>query len=142
MSNNRRPQTLGTALFIAITAVLVLAPCTWAQSKYKTLYGFKGGADGGEPFAGLIFDQAGNLYGTTDYGGKGRGCASGTCGVVFKLTPNSDGSWKESVLYAFCQQMSCSDGANPFSSVIFDAVGNLYGTTYVGGGNGGGSGVV
>jgi len=128
---------------LLIVAVMLL--CTigaGAQSKYKTLYKFTGGADGGFPSAGLVFDQAGNLYGTTSYGGNLSGrCAGPSCGVVFRLTPSSDGSWKENVLYAFCSQAHCSDGANPYSSVIFDTAGNLYGTTGLGG-TGAAAGVV
>jgi uncharacterized repeat protein (TIGR03803 family) len=81
-------------LLIAIT--VMLAPGAMAQSKYKTLYRFTGGADGRWPAAGLIRDQAGNLYGTTLGGG------AHIQGTAFKLAPNSDGSWTESVLYSFC----------------------------------------
>ena len=71
------------------------------------------------PEAGLIFDKAGNLYGTT----------AGGCRDVFKLRPNSNGSWTFIVLHEF----SCGDGAEPFAPLIFDKAGNLYGTTPVGG---------
>ena len=93
---------------------------SWTKS---VLYSFKDGSDGGWPAAGLIFDAAGNLYGTTfdvsfsDYG------------TVFKLTPNADGSWTESVLHSF----NGSDGETPVAGLIFDAAGNLYGTTDSGG---------
>ena len=86
------------------------------------LYSFSG-ADGGGPVAGLIFDTAGNLYGTTEEGG-----AHGA-GIVFELTPNGDGSWTESVLHSF----NGTDGSSPFAGVIFDQAGNLYGTTGFGG---------
>jgi uncharacterized repeat protein (TIGR03803 family) len=86
------------------------------------------------PRAGLVFG-AGNLYGTTVLGGRGAGCAGG-CGVVFKLAPNSDGSWTESVLHSF----TGSDGATPYDALVFDAAGSLYGTT--GGGGTRGSGTV
>jgi uncharacterized repeat protein (TIGR03803 family) len=84
------------------------------------LYSFTGGADGGNPYAGVIFDSAGNLYGTTHAGG-----ASNT-GVVFKLDP----AGQETVLYSFT---GGADGGNPYAGVIFDAAGNLYGTTFEGG---------
>jgi uncharacterized repeat protein (TIGR03803 family) len=84
------------------------------------LYSFSGGADGAYPVAGLIRDEAGNLYGTTAYGG-----AYGS-GTVFKVDP----SGKESVLYSFT---GGSDGAQPFAGLIRDDAGNLYGTTYTGG---------
>jgi uncharacterized repeat protein (TIGR03803 family) len=93
------------------------------------LYSFTGGADGSEPYyENLIFDQTGNLYGTTAGGGPAGG------GVVFKLTP-SGGSWTESVLHSFTGE----DGFFPQTGVIFDSTGNLYGTTAMGGLNGKGN---
>jgi uncharacterized repeat protein (TIGR03803 family) len=83
------------------------------------LYTFTGGIDGGGPFAGLIADSAGNLYGTTVSGGVGNG-------VVFKLSP----SGTETVLYSFT---GGSDGGQPFAGLIADSAGNLYGTTNSGG---------
>jgi hypothetical protein len=89
------------------------------------LYSFTGGADGAYPgYGDLSFDQAGNIYGTTGNGGSGRLRKLG-CGVVFKLT-RSGGGWTESVLWNFT---GGNDGAGPLSGVIFDSVGNLYGTT-------------
>ena len=102
----------------------------WGASKEKVLYSFTGGTDGGDPAAGLIFDKAGNLYGTTVVGGTGAAC-SGGCGTVFKLTKNSSGKWTETVLYNF---QAGSDGKNPYGGVTMDAEGNLYGTTVSGGG--------
>jgi uncharacterized repeat protein (TIGR03803 family) len=87
------------------------------------------GADGANPAGGVIFDAAGNLYGTTQAGG-----AYGA-GVVFKLQVNVNGTWTERVLYSFT---GGADGANPAAGVIFDPVGNLYGTTLFGGSYGGG----
>ncbi len=115
--------------FLAVIAVtlimaLILAPGASAAGTYKILHRFTGGADGEDVPSGLIFDTAGNLYGTTFYGGSGGN------GTVFELTPNSDGSWTESVLYNFT---GGTDGGNPFAGVIFDQAGNLYGTTYHGG---------
>jgi uncharacterized repeat protein (TIGR03803 family) len=98
---------------------------TWTES---VLYSFTGGADGSSPQAGLIFDAAGNLYGTTVGGGDWDNCGSG-CGVVFKLAPNPDGTWTYSVLYSF----TGADGGGPVAGLIFDAAGNLYGTADVGG---------
>ena len=90
-----------------------------------------GFTDGSMPSGGLIFDQAGNLYGTTPLGGAGGTCTTtGGCGTVFKLSPNGSGGWTESVLYAFQGQ---PDGQTPLSGLIFDAVGNLYSTTQYGG---------
>jgi uncharacterized repeat protein (TIGR03803 family) len=94
------------------------------------LHSFTGGADGGQPVAGLIRDAAGNLYGTTTVGGSGvnRLCQGGTCGVVFKLSP----SGTETVLHNFTR----GDGATPNADLIQDAAGNLYGTTFGGGAHG------
>lgn len=75
----------------------------------------------------LIFDAAGNLYGTTSLGG-GTGCGGGGCGTVFELSPSGNGRWTEKVLHSF----NGKNGANPYA-VIFDATGNLYGVTYYGG---------
>ena len=72
----------------------------------------------------VIFDQAGNLYSTTLEGGSLNNCGGVGCGVVFKLTPNSDGMWRETVLHRFLDR----PGAFP-DGVIFDEAGNLYGTT-------------
>ncbi len=106
----------------------------WTET---TLYAFTGGSDGGLPVSvDLIFDQTGNLYGTTELGGVGGACGyNGAigCGTVFKLT-QSAGSWTESVLYNFCSAAGCSDGEVPYGGLIFDQAGNLYGTT-VGGGS-------
>jgi uncharacterized repeat protein (TIGR03803 family) len=85
------------------------------------------GADGAGTFAGVIFDAAGNLYGTTAYGG-----AYGY-GTVFELSPTGGGGWTEAVLYSFCSQTNCTDGAHPYAGLIFDAAGNLYGEASGGG---------
>lgn len=117
-------------LTVTLIAALVLAPGAWAASKYKILYNFTGGTDGGTPYDGLALDTAGNLYGTTTAGG-----ASGN-GAVFELAKNSDGTWTESVLYSFA---GGTDGATPWAAVTFDASGNLYGTTTAGGASGNGT---
>ena len=88
------------------------------------LHQFQGGADGGAPFASVLLDAGGNLYGTTYAGGAG--CGTQGCGTVFKLAPNHDGSYTESVIYAF---QGGADGAEPYANLIMDASGNLYGTT-------------
>jgi len=113
---------------------MVLAVPAGAFAATKVLYKFKGGTDGGHPFAGLVFDGAGNLYGTTLQGGGT--CNGVPCGTVFELTANSDGSWSESVLHRFA---GGSDGEEPFAGLTFDGAGNLYGTTGGGSITGGGS---
>jgi|HubBroStandDraft_4_1064222.scaffolds.fasta_scaffold01714_3 uncharacterized repeat protein (TIGR03803 family) len=87
-------------------------------------------ADGNTPYAGVI-RHGGNLYGTTL--GGGEFCIEyGGCGVVFKV----DSTGKETVLYNFCPNGygNCTDGASPQAGLIHDAAGNLYGTTFYGGG--------
>ena len=97
-----------------------------SKGKETVLHSFKGGADGGNPYAGLIMDAKGNLYGTTLAGGTG-GCGSaGGCGTVFKVNSKDE----ETVLYSF---KGDGDGVNPYGGLIFDAKGNLYGTTFSGG---------
>jgi uncharacterized repeat protein (TIGR03803 family) len=96
----------------------------WTES---VLYTFTGGGDGSTPYAGLVRDANGNLYGTTAYGGGNCGC-----GTVFELSPpsQSGGSWTETTLYQF---QGGNDGAHSLSTLILDASGNLYGTTVDGG---------
>jgi uncharacterized repeat protein (TIGR03803 family) len=120
---------------LAILAVTLLVTSTWAATTWneKVLHTFSG-TDGGYSEAGLIFDAAGNLYGTTAGGGNFTGyCSQVGCGTVFELTPNGSGGWTEKVLYKFCSQIGCTDGSNPVGGLVMDAAGNLYGTTQYGG---------
>jgi uncharacterized repeat protein (TIGR03803 family) len=87
------------------------------------LYTFTGGADGGQPFAALVRDKDGNLYGTTNVGGV---LGSYCCGVVFEVTPNGT----ETALHAFT---GGTDGEYPVAALVRDGKGNLYGTTGQGG---------
>jgi uncharacterized repeat protein (TIGR03803 family) len=96
----------------------------WTES---VLYRFQGGNDGATPISGLIFDHAGNLYGTTAAGG-GSACQLG-CGTVFKLTPSTQG-WVETIVYAFA---GGTDGDTPQGRLVPDKAGSLYGATNVGG---------
>ena len=90
--------------------------CPWSET---ILYSFTGGTDGGYPgYGNLTFDSAGNIYGTTVQGGS-----TGN-GVVFELT-RSGNAWTESVLWNFT---GGSDGGLPYSGVMFDNSGNLFGT--------------
>jgi uncharacterized repeat protein (TIGR03803 family) len=92
----------------------------------KTLHTFLGSPDGLQP-TGLVRDSAGNLYGTTSYGGTHTNpkCFA-HCGIAFELSPNSNGSWTETILYDFTGGV---DGGNPWSGLVFDKAGNLYGIT-------------
>jgi uncharacterized repeat protein (TIGR03803 family) len=109
--------------------VFKLAPMSGGHRKESILYSFKGGSDGALPSSDLVMDNSGNLYGVTYQGGGSTNC-NGGCGTVFKLSPTSSGAWKESILHRFSSK---GDGAYPVGSVIFDAQGNLYGTTQYGG---------
>lgn len=114
-------------------AAFELTPVTGEGWTEKMLHSFSGTTDGSQPFAGLTFDAAGNLYGTTLYGGAYSG------GTVFELMPQTSGQWAGKVLHAFGEVNANGVSAyEPYGGVVFDAAGNLYGTTYYGGGNGGG----
>jgi len=108
--------------------VCVSTTCPWNET---VLYDFMAGADGANPYLGnVVFDHAGNMYGTTAYGGAPN------CGTVWKLSP-SGGGWTEAVLYTFAGGIG--DGCNPYSGVVFDAAGNIYGNTSSGGASGDGT---
>jgi uncharacterized repeat protein (TIGR03803 family) len=133
------------SVFLCAPLVFLACSFTLAQSQYEVLWTFAGYPnDGASPRSNLVFDKAGNLYGTTYLGG------SAYSGTVFRLTPNQDGGWTNTILYSFCAQYSdnhCKDGAYPQAGLIFDAQGNLYGTTVNGGGvncpaNGSGCGTI
>jgi uncharacterized repeat protein (TIGR03803 family) len=109
----------------------------WTES---ILYVFQGLAfgDGETPAGGVILDKAGNLYGTTAYGGAGDCILLGGdvgCGTVYELTPptSQGGAWTETVIYSF---QGGNDGYLPMGNLVFDSAGNLYGATYYGGGFG------
>jgi uncharacterized repeat protein (TIGR03803 family) len=115
--------------------VFELSPTGGGNWTEKALYNFQGGTDAWQPNAGLIFDPAGNLYGTTTAGGHNTACYQNAglgCGTVFELSPAGGGIWTEKVLYEFA---GGADGYFPFSSLVLDGSGNLYGTTPYGGGN-------
>jgi uncharacterized repeat protein (TIGR03803 family) len=103
------------------------ALCPWRET---ILYSFQGGSDAEQPQLGdLVFDQQGNIYGATPYGGDQSNLCYQSCGAVYELTPSS-GGWTESLLYRFT---GGNDGADPFAGPILDSAGNLYGTTAYGG---------
>jgi uncharacterized repeat protein (TIGR03803 family) len=100
----------------------------WTLVTLYGLIGFNGSSQPG-PYASLVMDESGSLYGTTRNDG-----ASGN-GSVFKLTRQLDGSWTYTSLHDFT---GAADGGFPYSNVVFDTNGNLYGTAYRGGAYGGG----
>ena len=92
------------------------------------LHNFGNGYDGKYADAGVVLDAAGNVYGTTSSGGTGQGCDFG-CGTAYQLTP-SGGSWQENILVSFDYgQANLEGGIYPYSPLVFDSAGNLYGTT-------------
>jgi uncharacterized repeat protein (TIGR03803 family) len=96
---------------------------------FTVLYNFgSSSTDGTRPAGNVVFDGAGNLYGTTENGGANSG------GTVFKLSPGSGGAWTESIVYAF--GVTGTDGNYPITGVVLDGKGNIYGTNYYGGSNG------
>ena len=109
----------------------------WTET---VLHSFGNGTDGARPYAGLIFDASGNLYGTTYYGGIHIACFGdyGGCGTVFELSPRDGGGWTETVLHSFGNPAN-EDGQGPYAGLVFDAAGNLYGTTSEGGIHGDGT---
>jgi uncharacterized repeat protein (TIGR03803 family) len=107
--------------------VFELTPRTDGRWVERVLHNFNG-EDGSYPVSGVTSDTAGNLYGTTLYGGN-VGCSPPTgCGTVFKLSPNTNGKWVETILRAFFVSQK-----NPMSRLVFDNAENLYGTAYNGG---------
>jgi uncharacterized repeat protein (TIGR03803 family) len=116
--------------------VFKLAPSSGGVWTETIIDGFTAKDDGLNPEAGLTWDAAGNLYGTTRFGGGYYQHCSAGCGTVFKLSPNSDGKWKEHMLHRFNWiPGGNNDGLAPYAGVIFDSAGNLYGTTAGGGDN-------
>jgi uncharacterized repeat protein (TIGR03803 family) len=95
---------------------------------YTVLYSFTGGSDGGGLASGLIKDSLGNLYGSASQGGDGYG-------TIFELSPAGN-SWVESTVYTFT---GASDGQYPYGGLSIDSAGNLFGSTFEGGDNGGGT---
>jgi len=100
---------------------------TWTQVMLHNFCSRNNCADGSQPEAPLVFDQAGNLYGTAE--GGGTGCNYPGCGVVFELS-RSGNSWTETVLYTFKSE---PDGSAPVQGLTLDGKGNLFGTTPTGG---------
>lgn len=115
---------------------------TWTET---VIYSFTGSydttGDGAYPLGNLLLDAEGNIYGTTEFGGifSTQNCNLNNaeqCGTVFKLSPNGNGTYTETILHSFTG--TDGDGANPPAGLIMDSQGNLYGTTKFGGTHGGG----
>lgn len=97
----------------------------WTETQ---VHAFSSGKDGSYPQGTLVLDSAGNLYGATVFGGLG--CNGSYCGVVYKLSPQAGGQWKETILHQF---ESAEDGSEPEAGVFLDSSGNIFGTTATGG---------
>jgi uncharacterized repeat protein (TIGR03803 family) len=131
-SGNLYGTTSGGGTYGAGT-VFELTPTSsgWQET---VLYSFANGADGKWPYGGLVFDNAGNLYGVTFGGGivskTGGDCYFNGCGTVFELSPVSGGGWTKTILHTFT---GGKDGYQPICTLVLDSLGNLYGTTLYGG---------
>lgn len=133
MLEGRQFATSGPLAIAMLFALLLIATRPARGQTETVLHNFcdkANCADGASPLAGLIFDSAGNLYGTT-WGGGDRASSCG--GTVFEVSPERDGRWMEKVLYAFGALPNCADGSFADAPVTFDGAGNLYGTTLAGG---------
>ncbi len=118
--------------FVLVCVVFLLLSPASASSRAKILLSFKP-TQGAHPWGTLIFDTAGNLYGTTQEGGTPNcGPRYKGCGTIFQLAPQFDGTWTPQILYRF---RGGSDGDLVYAGVILDGAGNLYGTTAAGGAN-------
>lgn len=123
----RKKSFAGVVVVLAVVAVSLMMRGDAAAQTESGLFSF-GGQDGFSPLSGLVFDSAGNLYGTTQLGGSGFY----GYGTAFELSPAAGGGWTQTVLHNFG---SGTDGWYPESALVMDSAGNLYGTT-AGGGTG------
>jgi len=112
-----------------IGAVYELSPRRNGEWNENVIYSFQEGSDGNSPISNLVFDPAGNLYGTTSEGGLGSG-------TIFKLSPIGGGQWTETVVHPF---QGPPDGAFAYNGMVVDRLGNFYGATVHGGKNDDGS---
>jgi uncharacterized repeat protein (TIGR03803 family) len=125
MSIKKPSNAMMLVVTVMAATLLVNGQPTSAQEE-AVLHSFKSRTDSGNyPRAGLIWDNAGNLYGTTSQGGTGG------AGTAFELSPRPGGGWNETVLYSFSPKAKY--GLSEVSGLVFDKAGNLYGTTYLGG---------
>lgn len=128
LTMDKKGNLYGTTIFggtQVFGTVFELSPSEDGEWKETILHNFTGGNDGGEPqYGSLVFDDSGNLYGTTQNAGTYG------YGVAFELSPSPNGSWTETVLHSFAED--ATDGGSPMA-VVFDKKGDLYGTAAQGG---------
>jgi uncharacterized repeat protein (TIGR03803 family) len=130
MPEQNRASFAGNFSLILSVVLVLAASALPAGATESVLYSFPGGISGANPYANLVADSTGALYGTTGEGGGSTKCNLGSgCGTVFML---SSPSWTETVLYSF-QGGTVGDGAGPQAGLVFDKKGSLYGTTASGG---------
>src|SRR5579864_7987885 len=128
-SDGSQPQGLtrdlaGNLYGATRSTIFELSPSPQGGWNFSTLYTFSDPVYGSSPSPGFVFDSQGNLYGTTFAGGSSAKCVvSGGCGVIFELSPSTNG-WAETVLYNFNGE---KDGFGPEGYLVFDAKGDLYG---------------
>jgi uncharacterized repeat protein (TIGR03803 family) len=109
--------------------VFELSPAGKDKWTETVIYAFQGnGNDTTNPWAGIIADSAGNLYGTAVNGSNYDQCDFNGCGTVYELSP-ANGGWTEKILYVFT---GGNDGDTPYGGLVRDPEGNLYGTTFSG----------
>jgi hypothetical protein len=102
----------------------------WTQTILYTFTSSKA-QSGYNPYGGLVFDKAGNLYGTTAAGGTSNQCGKTRCGTVFELSTLGGNMWSQSTLHSFKGQPT--DGIAPETTLMIDPAGHLYGVTFSGG---------
>src|SRR5690349_17210027 len=110
-------RAVGSALLLLLLSLL--APSFVQAQTFTVLHSFQGPPDGGYPWAGVVLDRMGNIYGTTYTGGRHG------MGMIFKVDP----SGSEEVLHAF----AAPEGGQTFDPLLLDSQGNLYGTGSAGG---------
>ena len=106
---------------LLLFAIVSMQPALASAQTLSVLYQFTGDVDGKSPQTGVIFDETGNLIGTTALGG-----GASYCGTVYQLSPTGSGTWTESTLYTF---QGLTDGCSPAGGLIRDPAGNIYGVT-------------
>src|SRR5580765_3611272 len=112
----KRSSRVNARLLIVLLSYVLTFSISGNASE-RVLHAFASGTDGVHSYAGLVLDQAGNLYGTTSVGGTYN------LGTIFELSPSSNGGWAETILHSFA---GSADGANPYASLVLDGQGNLY----------------
>jgi uncharacterized repeat protein (TIGR03803 family) len=126
------PKVCSNSSATGCGTVFELTPTAGGDRAERVLHSFGESEDGRNPESSLVFDSAGNLYGTTFVGGSGSSCANATgCGTVFELTPGARAGWTEKVIHNFTN--NGRDGYEPVGNLAFDSAGNLYSTTSAGG---------